>query len=174
MRKSFCLCIVVLFSVCAFVQVHAQDKKAEAPQFLFVQSAKTMSFNNGVLTLHGVSPMTIFFSDRPKRIAGHMRTTSFVSHWDKGNNSFKKVPPNAALSIFNDNSTPSEVVVALAEPRLDGNNLTYKAKVLLGELPSEGGESSLFIDGVDGGCDVGSPMYEDEPCWARRAFSKSH
>lgn len=42
--------------------------------FLFVQTAKSLTFDgsNNKLTLEGVSPITLFFSDRPERIAGNM------------------------------------------------------------------------------------------------------
>ena len=42
-------------------------------EMLFVQSAKGATLENGKLTLNGVGPTTVFFSDRPKRIAGHER-----------------------------------------------------------------------------------------------------
>ena len=52
--------------------------------------------------LKGIGPMTIFFSDRPKRIAGHMATEDFVADWKegKGKNSFVDNPPNATLSAI--------------------------------------------------------------------------
>ena len=55
----------------------AEEKKAD---FLFVQSAKSMSFDpdTNKLTLENVSPVTVFFTDRPERIAGNMKTAAFV------------------------------------------------------------------------------------------------
>ena len=47
-------------------------------EFLFVQSAGAASLEAGVLRLAGVNPGTIFFSDRPERIAGHVPTEQFV------------------------------------------------------------------------------------------------
>lgn len=47
-------------------------------QMLFVQNAKDVVMKDRRLTLIGVSPTTIFFSDRPNRIAGHMHTEDFV------------------------------------------------------------------------------------------------
>ena len=70
--------------------------------FLFVQSAKGMSFDTATqkLTLHDVSPITLFFSDRPERIAGNMKTAAFVPFWSTGTDSFLKDPPNADISIL--------------------------------------------------------------------------
>ena len=88
---------------------------------------------------------TIYFSDRPERIAGHMTTETFVDIWDNGDDSFKLSNPNAALS-FLDDVTDEVVIVALSHPVLKDGNLTYDVTVLDGELPSEGGACSLFID----------------------------
>jgi hypothetical protein len=53
----------------------AQTAAAGKPpgvQLLFVQTAKTATLHkDGRLTLKGVSPTTLYFSDRPARIAGH-------------------------------------------------------------------------------------------------------
>ena len=45
-------------------------------QLLFVQNAHgvAISADGKTLTLKGLSPTTLFFSDRPVRIAGHYRT----------------------------------------------------------------------------------------------------
>ena len=53
------------------ILVQAAEEEAKQADFLFVQSAKGMTFDKATnkLTLTGVSPATIFFSDRPDRIA---------------------------------------------------------------------------------------------------------
>src|SRR5262245_39773304 len=48
-------------------------------EMLFVQSAKSATLADGKLTLEGVGATVVFFSDRPKRIAGHMATPEIVS-----------------------------------------------------------------------------------------------
>lgn len=65
--------------------------------------------------LRGVSPATILFSDRPKRIAGHMDTKEFVAFWSEGKDSFAKDPPNATLSIFGEQAL-TQVVATLRNP----------------------------------------------------------
>src|SRR5262249_34391288 len=64
-------------------------------EFLFVQNAKDVSFQDGTMTLHGVNPVTVCFADRPERIAGHMPTTKIIPMWNEGKNSFTADPPNA-------------------------------------------------------------------------------
>jgi hypothetical protein len=114
-------------------------------QFLFVQNAKDVSFENGTMTLHGVNPVTVCFADRPERIAGHMATSKMIPMWHEGTNSFTHDPPNATLSILSGDKT-SDVVMVLRNPRLDGENLTYDVQDLEGTPPEQGGACSLFID----------------------------
>jgi len=122
----------------------AEEKTAD---FLFVQSAKTMSFDPATskLTLENVSPVTVFFTDRPERIAGNMKTSAFLPFWSEGKDSFKSDPPNADISII-DGKTLKQTVVELQDPVLDGDNLTYTVKVLKGDMPAEGTEVAVFID----------------------------
>jgi len=121
------------------------SKKVKKVNFLFVQSAKGFSHEEGTITLRGVNPITISFSDRPDRIAGHMPTSKFVPMWSQGADSFLSNPPNATLSVFRGDSVSSTVVV-LRNPRLVGNDLSYQVRVLEGTLPKESGPCSLFID----------------------------
>lgn len=129
--------------------VLAQTKQGTAKKadFLFVQSAKSMSFDRPAnkLTLSGVSPITVFFSDRPERIAGNMTTVAFVPFWSKGKDSFLSDPPNADVSIL-EGSTLRQTVVVLRDPVLDGDNLTYTVQVVKGDLPATGDDVSVFID----------------------------
>ena len=145
-------------------------QKDDKPRFLYVQNAGSMTLRDGTLTLTNVSPLTLFFSDRPERVAGHMRTAAFIRHWDKGANSFKESPPNATVAVFQDATKIIDAVLEISDPQFDGTKLSYKAKVLLGDLPAEGGELSLFIDSSDAACDVDT-SYAGEPCWAQKAFN---
>jgi len=124
------------------------EKAAQAsePAYLFVQSAQSMESSPGTLTLKGVSPTTVYFTDRPQRTAGHNRTADFVSMWGEGTDSFRADPPNATLSILDGDDAVTNVVVTLRNPRLDGQNLTYDVQTLEGDLPQAGGAAALFID----------------------------
>jgi len=128
---------------------HAQaaGKSAEMVDFLFVQTAKSMRFDQatGKLTLEGVSSITLFFSDRPERIAGNMRTAKFIPLWSEGQSSFRSDPPNADVSIIEGDAL-RQVVVELRDPVLKGDSLSYAVKVLQGEAPSQGNDVSVFID----------------------------
>ena len=175
-RRSISLLGALLFvTLCAppSPRVVAQPTtQTKAPEFLFVQTAKNVAYKDGVLTLQEVSPVTVFFSDRPKRIVGHVRNDLFLKKWTEGSNSFKSDPPNAVLSVFSEKTPPTGAVVVISNPRLDGNNLAYDARTLKGALPADGIEGTLFIDGSSGYC---NPMYDigdaGYPCWAQKAFA---
>ena len=119
----------------------------EAVDYLLVQTAKGMTFNvsTGTLSLVGVSPITLFFADRPERVAGNMKTSAFIPFWSLGSDSFAKVPPNADVSII-EGDTMRQVVVELQDPTLENDILRYKVKVLQGEMPEKGADVSVFID----------------------------
>ena len=119
--------------------------KADEIEALFVQTSHGMSYEDGRLTLQTLAPTTLFFSDRPDRVTGHISSEEFVDSWDKGPDSFESNPPNAVLSIFHPDSV-SDIVVELIDPVLSGHDLTYDVVILDGEMPADGGPSALFID----------------------------
>ena len=99
------------------------------------------------LTLTGVSGNVIVFADRPVRAAGHETTDLFVSRWSDGNDSFSKDPPNATISILGGEwEGVTDAVVTISNPKLDGDKLTFDAKVLEGDLKGINGPAALFID----------------------------
>jgi hypothetical protein len=119
---------------------------ASPPELLFVQQAHRVSLADGVLTLGEVNPATVFFSDRPQRIVGHVPVGVFVADWGRGGaESFAADPPNALLAFFGPGNV-REVVVELSNPRLRGHDLTYDARVLQGPARASGGPATLFLD----------------------------
>jgi hypothetical protein len=123
------------------------QEPAKQADFLFVQTAKGMTLDKstGKLTLDGVSPVTVMFSDRPERIAANMKTAAFVPFWSKGKDSFLSDPPNADISIVESDKL-RQFVVVLQDPVLQGDNLTYTVKVVQGDVPATGSDVSVFID----------------------------
>ena len=125
----------------------ATSDSEELVEFLFVQTAPATSLSGGVLRLAGVNPHTLYFSDRPERIVGHITTQEFVDMWGKGTDSFKADPPNAVLTVH-DAEDPTEVVVVLRDPRIEGADLVYDVDVLDGPAEISGDSASLFIDTI--------------------------
>lgn len=130
------------------VDDNLEDQEIEA---LFVQTASGMSFADGVLTLSGMAPTTLLFSDRPDRVTGHITAQDFFDSWGVGDDSFADNPPNAVLSVFAETEI-IDVVVVLEEPTLDNDQMTYSVSILDGDMPTNGGANSLFID------TIGRPM----------------
>ena len=114
---------------------------------MFVQIARNVTSNQTTLTLEDVSPSTLYFSDRPERVVGHMTTEQFVKQWTEGPNSFFEDPPNAVLSyVGTGEDIPSDAVVVLRDPVASGSSLSYSIEVLEGAVPAESGPVTLFID----------------------------
>ena len=142
MRKTIVAVSLILFAFVMFA--HAEETEEIV---FFVQSAKSVEFDagSGILTLKDVSPVMIWFTDRPQHLAGHETIQEFVATWGKGKDSFAADPPNATLSVFQGDHVLDAVVV-LSDPRLKGNNLVYHVDILEGKIPATAGISTLFID----------------------------
>ena len=112
-------------------------EQLETEQSMFVQTAQGIESDGASLTLHGITPSTLFFSDRPQRVVGHMATTDFVDLWAVGDNSFETDPPNAVLSFLEPGAdVPDDAVVVLTAPNLTGDgDLSYSIDVLEGAVP---------------------------------------
>jgi hypothetical protein len=124
-------------------------KELEEIEALFVQTAHAVKQVDGRIVLQGVSPSTLYFSDRPQRVVGHIGTPQFVDIWDDGENSFAEDPPNAVLAFIEQgDAVPEDVVIEISDPTLVGADLSYAATVLEGTLPERAGPSTLFIDPI--------------------------
>ena len=138
-------------------------EELEAEESMFVQTAQGIASADGTLTLRGVTPSTLYFSDRPQRVVGHMSTADFVDLWGAGDNSFETDPPNAVLSFLEPGGgVPDDVVVVIKEPRLEDSHLTYSIEVLEGAIPAQAGPVTLFID------PFGRPLSPVSVCGVRR------
>jgi hypothetical protein len=135
---------------------------SDAPQLMFVQSADDFKVDAAKSTfrLVKVSQQTMYFSDRPQRIVGHIKMADYLKEWTAkaGKDNFGADPPNATLSVYEPGKAENTiVVVTLTHPVVDGADLVYTYKVLNGTIPAKGGPTALFIDwiGVGGGVGPG-------------------
>ncbi len=60
------------------LQAASQADTKNKVEYLFVHSAHAAFLRDGTLTLSGINPATLYFSDRPERIVGHVPTDVFV------------------------------------------------------------------------------------------------
>ena len=139
-------------------------EQLETEESMFVQTAEGIDSDGQSLTLRGITPSTLYFSDRPQRVVGHMSTADFVDLWAIGDNSFETDPPNAVLAFLEpDADAPDDAVVVLKEPNLDGaGDLSYSIEVLEGTVPTHTGPVTLFID------PFGRPLSPVSVCGVRR------
>jgi hypothetical protein len=146
-RRTFLLAASAVAVAAASLKSGPGLAAGDTADFLFVQTADAMTYDRATsrLTLVDAATSTLFFSDRPERIAGNMKTAAFVPFWSTGKDSFLSDPPNADLSIL-DGKELRQVVVVLRDPRLDGNDLSYAIEVIDGEMPEKGTDVSVFID----------------------------
>ena len=138
-------------------------EQLETEEAMFVQSAQGIESAGGTLTLRGITPSTLYFSDRPERVTGHMATADFVDLWGAGENSFESDPPNAVLSFLEPGGeVPEDTVIVIREPQLSGGELSYSIDVLEGAVPEHAGPVTLFID------PFGRPLSPVSVCGIRR------
>ena len=138
-------------------------EQLESEESMFVQTAQGIESAGGTLTLRGITPSTLYFSDRPQRIVGHMTTADFVDLWGAGENSFESDPPNAVLAFLEPGAdAPDDAVIVIKEPRLTDGELSYSIEVLEGAVPANTGPVTLFID------PFGRPLSPVSVCGVRR------
>ncbi len=143
MKKVLSICLVLILVPVAVMTGTVISRK-DNPEFLYVLSAKSGTYEGDRLTLKGV-PLIVYFSDRPDRIAGHVGLEKFVEAWGKGPDSFKVDPPNAALSIL-DEKGARNVVVEVNDLKMKDGAIIFAVRLLKGNIPGSFGVSSMFID----------------------------
>ncbi len=140
-----------------------QIDQLETEESMFVQTARGITSDGATLTLRDVTPSTLFFSDRPQRVVGHMTTAEFVELWGEGDNSFEADPPNAVLSFLEPGAdAPTDAVIVIKNPTLSDGQLSYSVDLLEGTVPNDSGPVTLFID------PFGRPLSPVSVCGVRR------
>lgn len=136
--------------------------KSPEPQLMFVQLSESMVSDPATKTVRlvGVNPQSLYFADRPVRLAGHLKMAEYLAKWTKqaGKDNFGDDPPNATISVYEKGKADSTLaVIEILNPRVQGKDLVYNYKVIEGKMPKAGGETSLFIDtiGIGGGVGPG-------------------
>ncbi len=155
------LLAAVLFSMAACTTTSTTPtSSSEAPQLMFVQSAEDLKVDPAANTLRlvKVNQQTLNFSDRPQRIAGHLKMADYLKEWtaQAGKDNFGANPPNATLSVYEPGQPDNTVVVVeITKPVVDGADLIYSYKIINGKMPGGGDAATLFIDWIGAGGGVG-------------------
>ena len=165
-RISLLIAVALSMAACAKTPTAPSSAAGQsaAPQFMFVQSAEDLKVEPAKSTfrLVKVNQQTLYFSDRPKRIAGHVKMPDYLAEWTRaaGADNFSNDPPNATLSVYERGQPDNTVtVVKITQPVIDGNDLVYGYKLIEGTMPNEGGPTALFIDWIGAGGGVGAGFH---------------
>ncbi len=118
-----------------------------APGFDYIQQAASMAFDGQTMTLSGLAPSTIYFSDRPYRETGQVDTADFIALWADGG-TFAGDPPNAAVTVLSA-ADDQPAVVELTSPQIDGDSLKYSVTVISGTLADSAKDVAIFVDHGD-------------------------
>ena len=152
------LAAVMLSLVACATSSTTSSASSEKAQLMFVQISEDLKVDPAAKTLRlvKVSQQTLYFSDRPVRIAGHMNMAAYRKEWTSkaGKDNFSADPPNAVLSVYEPGQSDNTLAaVKITNPVVDGADLIYSYNLIDGKLPAAGGATSLFIDwiGVGGG-----------------------
>jgi hypothetical protein len=137
-----------------------EKKKTDEPkvQLMFVQTADDLKADGKTLRLVNVGQQTLYFSDRPVRIAGHLTMPAYLDEWkaQEGPDNFSSDPPNATLSVYEGGNHENTLcVVEISHPTVKGKDLIYHYKLISGTMPKSGGATALFIDWIGPGGGVG-------------------
>ena len=161
-RRGFAGGLAVGAAAAMLASVRGAAAAEEKPMLMFVQLSESLQIDEAARTVRlvNVAPHTVYFADRPERIAGHIKMDAYLEEWTSkaGKDNFGKDPPNAALSVYETGQTNNTLaVIEILNPRTEGKDLVYSYKLVKGKLPGGGGETALFIDwiGVGGGVGVG-------------------
>src|SRR5215467_13141326 len=110
------LLLLLLITLCDVPLARAEDTKV---QLMFVQTADSFKADDTTLRLVNVSQQTLYFSDRPVRLAGHLTMPAYLDEWkaSAGPDSFASNPPNATLSVYEPGHTENTLtVVEIKQP----------------------------------------------------------
>jgi hypothetical protein len=129
-------------------------------QLMFVQTADSLKADDKTVRLVNVGQQTLYFSDRPVRVAGHLTMPAYLDEWkaSEGSDNFSNDPPNATLSVYQPgHPTNTLTVVEISHPVIEGKDMVYRYKLIEGKMPTAGGATAVFIDwiGVGGGVGPG-------------------
>lgn len=161
MRQNILLTVFMLTLSLGALSAQANPviNEKDTPKFLYTLSTSSGSVEGDRITLEKV-PLVVYFSDRPARVSGQLSLQVFAQGWDQGPDSFRADPPNATLSILKDDGV-QKVVIEISEPdvKVKEGSISFKYRVLQGELPEKFGTATLFIDDCE---ECGAGVGEDQ------------
>jgi len=162
--SRICLMLLPAAAVLSLAACATTSTTSSEAQLMFVQIAEDLKVDAAAKTLRlvKVNQQTLYFSDRPVRIAGHLKMADYLKEWTAkaGKDSFSADPPNAALSVYEPGQAENTlVIVKITNPVVDGADIIYSYSLIDGTMPASGGATSLFIDAIGVGGGVGAGFH---------------
>ncbi|MES0879778.1 hypothetical protein [Roseibium sp. SCP14] len=146
MRTSYWVLSAFLLIMSAVSPLAASEGEEPAPSSNFVLQASSGEFDGTTLRLHRISEKTAAFADRPKRIVQSLSVQAFIERfWPDGPNSFKKGPSKAVI-VFGADYVFENAVVEIGRPQLNRQELSFRMKVLEGNVPAKIFGPVLILD----------------------------
>ncbi len=103
----------------------SSDTETSSETYLMLVSAATAKSDETTLTLEGIDPGLLVFSNSPDKDVRSVTIDDLVKDWD----SLFTVAPNAALT-WDRNETSGRIVIALQAPSYDNNTLVFPYTVV--------------------------------------------
>lgn len=115
----------------------------EKVQLMFVQTAEDIKVDlvTKTIRLVNVNKQTLYFSDRPNRIAGNLTMAAYMDEWTAraGKDNFANDPANATLSVYEPGRQDNTIIVVeISNPVIDGKDLIYSYKLIEETLAKAG------------------------------------
>ena len=146
-KSLFIVLVVLCVGVLVPVAVISYNNNQEQPQWLMVIKATQGEFQESTggdytLTLTGVEPDLLAFTDRPERQAQRWYTTKFLNDWA---DEFNTDPPNAVIRGGN-----GETAITINDPEVSGDTVTFTATPLPGQtVPTDTiNQPTLLVDNI--------------------------
>lgn len=134
------------------------------------------------LTVRGADPSTVWFTDRPARQSGILRTSLLARHWSAYG--FDADAPNVALVLHSPVAGTQTLVAVMRRPRYSRKVFTARLRVLTREqaadvngpladhasrhgraIPTRVGSVTLFVDNAAGTVINGCLIGPGTVCW---------
>jgi len=115
---------------------------------VYAHVARSLIFDGRSLTLVDLAPSTLWTSPAPTSGLGYLPTGAFLDLWAERETTLGRGSPQVrgVLSLLDpDARFAGRCVLALANPRVSAQGLTYDAEVVEGLAPAESGACVLFL-----------------------------
>ncbi len=138
--------IIALIAAFAFQHVINTIFQKRTPKkipYLYVQQAQSGTFaevtgekDRYVLSLTGISPRTLFVTNKPRQVVGTVSSERFLlGTWNTSTKGeYESNPPNAALTVYGQNGAQSTMAIEIMNPSYSfaTGTLSYTVKQLSG------------------------------------------